>query len=214
MMKDFYKKFEPNVEKVMNARQEHKTGERLLGTDPKSGRPVFVKIGRFGPVVQIGAADDKEKPRFAQIPKDKKMDSITLEEAMTLFALPRTLGTVGGQEVTVGNGRYGAYVLCNGQYASLPKDEDPLTVTLETAIRLLDEKKDKERQRHIKTFSEKEGLEVLNGRYGPYIAFDGKNYRLPRNLQGKAAELTLEECMKVIEETPEKKETRKVRVKK
>ena len=214
MMKDFYKKFEPNVEKVMNARQEHKTGERLLGTDPKSGRPVFVKIGRFGPVVQIGAADDKEKPRFAQIPKDKKMDSITLEEAMTLFALPRTLGTVGGQEVTVGNGRYGAYVLCNGQYASLPKDEDPLTVTLETAIRLLDEKKDKERQRHIKTFSEKEGLEVLNGRYGPYIAFDGKNYRLPRNLQGKAAELTLEECMKVIEETPEKKETRKVHVKK
>ncbi len=214
MMKDFYKKFEPNVEKVMNARQEHKTGERQLGTDPKSGRPVFVKIGRFGPVVQMGTADDNEKPRFAQLPKDKKMDSITLDEALSLFALPRTLGTLGGKEVTVGNGRYGAYILYNGQYTSLPKGEDPMTVTLETAIKLLDEKKETERKRHIKTFEEKEGLEVLNGRYGPYITFDGKNYRLPRAMQSRAAELTLEECMKVIEETPEKKETRSTRAKK
>ena len=214
MMKDFYKKFEPTVEKVMNARQEHKTGERELGTDPKSGRPVFVKIGRFGPVVQIGAADDNLKPRFAQLPKDKRMDNITLDEALSLFALPRTLGTVGGQEVTVGNGRYGAYILCNGQYTSLPKGEDPMTVTLETAIRLLDEKKEAERKRHIKTFDEKEGLEILNGRYGPYITFDGKNYRIPRAMQPKAAELTLEECMKVIEETPEPKKPRSSRAKK
>ncbi len=214
MMKDFYKKFEPNVEKVMNTRQEHKTGERELGTDPKSGKPVFVKIGRFGPVVQIGAADDNDKPRFAQMPKDKKMDSITLEEALSLFTLPRTLGMYYGREVTVGSGRYGAYILCNGEYTSLPKDEDPLTVTLETAEKLIEEKKETERKRHIKAFEEKEGLEILNGRYGPYITYDGRNYRLPRNMHARAAELTLEECMKVIEETPEKKETKKVRAKK
>ena len=214
MMKDFYAKFEPNVEKVMNTRQEHKTGERELGTDPKSGKPVFVKIGRFGPVIQIGAADDNDKPRFAQVPKDKKMDSITLDEALALFTLPRTLGMYYGREVTVGSGRYGAYILCNGEYTSLPKTEDPLTVTLETAEKLIEEKKETELKRHIKTFEEKEGLEVLNGRYGPYITYDGKNYRLPRNMHARAAELTLEECMKVIEETPEKKETKRVRAKK
>lgn len=214
MMKDFYNKFEPNVKQVINSRQEHKAGERELGIDPKSGRPVFVKIGRFGPVVQIGSAEDKEKPRFAQIPKDKRMDNITLEEALGLFGLPRTIGVLDGSAVTIGTGRYGAYILHNQKYTSLPKEEDPMTVTLETAIKLLEEKKKQERERHIKTFDGDEKMEVLNGRYGPYIAYNGKNYRLPRNMHQKAAELTFEQCMKIVEEAASKKDTKKVRAKK
>lgn len=214
MMKDFYKKFEPNVKQVMNARQEHKAGERELGTDPKTGKPVFVKIGRFGPVVQIGTADDSEKPRFAQLPKDKRMESITLEEALGLFALPRTIGVLDGSAVVIGTGRYGAYILHNKQYTSLPKEEDPMTVTLETAIKVLEDKKKQEKQRHIKSFEEDEKMEVLNGRYGPYIAYDGKNYRLPRNMHQKAAELTFEECKKIVSEAPVKSEAKKARAKK
>ena len=121
MLKDFYKGFEPTVEKTMNAREEHKAGERELGTDPKTGRPVFVKIGRFGPVVQIGTAEDKEKPRFAQLPKDKGMNTITLEEALELFKLPRTLGEYEGSEVIIGTGRFGPYILHKKKYVSIPK---------------------------------------------------------------------------------------------
>lgn len=214
MMKNFYKDFEPNVEKVMNARQEHKTGEREIGTDPTSGKPVFVKIGRFGPVIQIGTAEDEEKPRFAQMPKDKKMESITLEEALELFRLPRTVGVIDGSAVTIGTGRYGAYILHNKEYTSLPKEEDPLTVTLETVIKVLQDKKEKDQQRHIKKFEEDENMEVLNGRYGPYVAYDGKNYRLPRNLQQKAAELTYEQCKQIIEETPVKTTAKRGRAQK
>lgn len=137
MMKQFDKSFEPTVEKVMNARSEHKAGERELGTDPASGKPVFVKIGRFGPVVQIGSADDKEKPRFSQLPADKSIETITLEEALELFKLPRTLGKFEGLTVTVGAGRFGPYVLHNKKYVSLPKEEDPMTISLETAIELI-----------------------------------------------------------------------------
>ncbi len=204
MMKDFDKKFEPVVDKVLNARQEHKAGEREIGIDPKSGKPVFVKIGRFGPVVQIGSAEDAEKPRFAQLPKDKLMDELTLEEALELFRLPRTLGSLDGEEITIGTGRFGAYVLYNKQYISLPKDEDPMAITLETAVALINERKNQEQQRHIKSFDEDAKMEVLNGRYGPYIAYDGTNYRLPRNLHARAAELTYEECKKVVDETPVK----------
>ncbi len=140
MMKSFDKEFEPQVDKVMNSRQEHKAGEREIGIDPKSGKPVFVKIGRFGPVVQIGSADDVEKPRFAQMPKDKTMDSLTLEEALELFRLPRELGEYEGEKIVIGMGRFGAYVLYNKQYVSLPKDADPLTITLDEAIVLIEEK--------------------------------------------------------------------------
>ncbi len=204
MMKDFDKGFEPVVEKVMNARQEHKAGEREIGIDPESNKPVFVKIGRFGPVVQIGSAEDKEKPRFAQLPKDKTMDSISLEDALELFRLPRTIGVIEGSEVTIGSGRYGAYILHNKQYTSLPKDANPLTITLDEAVKVLEEKKTQEQQRHIKTFEEDDKLEVLNGRYGPYIAYDGSNYRLPRNLHAKAADLTYDECKKIVDEAAEK----------
>ena len=202
MMKSFDKEFEPQVDKVMNSRQEHKAGEREIGIDPKSGKPVFVKIGRFGPVVQIGSADDAEKPRFAQMPKDKTMDSLTLEEALELFRLPRELDEYEGEKIVIGMGRFGAYVLYNKQYVSLPKDADPLTITLDEAIVLIEEKKSQEQQRHIKTFEEDAMMEVLNGRYGPYISYDGQNYRLPKQFHARAAELTYEECKRIVDETP------------
>ena len=198
MLKDFYKRFEPTVEKTMNAREEHKAGERQLGKEPKTGKPVFVKIGRFGPVVQIGTAEDQEKPRFAQLPKDKGLNTITLEEALELFKLPRTLGEYNGSDVIIGAGRFGPYVLHNKKYVSLPKDEDPMSITLETAISLIQEKAQQEQQSHLKVFAEDPKLEVKSGRYGPYLAYDGKNYRLPKAMHAKAAELTLAECMDVI----------------
>lgn len=202
MMKSFDKEFEPQVDKVMNSRQEHKAGEREIGIDSKSGKPVFVKIGRFGPVVQIGSADDAEKPRFAQMPKDKTMDSLTLEEALELFRLPRELDEYEGEKIVIGMGRFGAYVLYNKQYVSLPKDADPLTITLDEAVVLIEEKKSQEQQRHIKTFEEDAMMEVLNGRYGPYISYDGQNYRLPKPFHARAAELTYEECKRIVDETP------------
>lgn len=204
MMKDFYKGFEPTVDKAMNIRAEHKAGERELGKDPKSGKPVYVKIGRFGPVVQIGSADDQEKPRFAQLQSGLSMETITLDEAMELFKLPRDLGKFEGSTVTIGAGRFGPYVHHNKQYVSLPKGTDPLTISLDGAIALIQEKRLQEAKRHIKSFDEQPELEVLNGRYGPYIAYKGKNYRMPKAMHERAAELTLEECMAVVESTPKK----------
>ena len=198
MLKDFYKDFEPAVEDTMNSRQEHKAGERQLGADPKTGRPVFVKIGRFGPVVQIGTADDQEKPLFAQLPKEQSMETITLDEALELFKLPRTLGSYEGMTVTIGTGRFGPYVLHDRKFTSLPKDEDPMTITLEKAIELINEKRQQETKKHLKFFMEDPKLEILNGRYGPYLVYDGKNFRLPKSMHEKVADLTYEECMKII----------------
>ena len=205
MMKHFYKSFDPNVEKTMNARQEHKAGERQIGIDPKSGRPVFVKIGRFGPVVQIGSAEDNEKPQFAQLPSDKSMETLTMEEAMDLFKLPRTIGDLEGSPVTIGTGRFGPYILHQKKYTSLPKDTDPMTITLEEAIALIKEKRQQDEKRHLKTFEEDSKLEIINGRYGPYIAYDGKNFRLPKNMYQRASELTYDECMKIINSSAKKR---------
>ena len=202
MMRHFDNEFEPTVDKVMNARSEHKAGERKLGDDPKSGHPVFVKIGRYGPVVQIGTADDEEKPRFAQLPADKSMETITLDEALELFKLPRTVGEFEGKNVTIGAGRFGPYVLHDKKYVSIPKDEDPLALTLERAIELIEGKRKAEEERHLKQFDEDPKLEVLNGRYGPYIVYDGKNYRIPRDLHSKAAELSYEQCMDIVNNPP------------
>ena len=198
MLKGFYKDFEPVVEDTMNSRQEHKAGERQLGADPKTGRPVFVKIGRFGPVVQIGTAEDQEKPQFAQLPKELSIETITLDEALELFKLPRTLGSYEGMTVTIGTGRFGPYVLHDRKFTSLPKDEDPMTITLEKAIELINEKRQQETKKHLKFFMEDPKLEILNGRYGPYLTYDGKNYRLPKSMHEKVADLTYEECMKII----------------
>ena len=198
MMHSFYKEFEPTVERTINSREKHKTGERVLGKDPKSGKPVFVKIGRFGPVVQIGTADDNEKPTFAQMPKDKSIETITLEEALELFKLPREVGDYHGKPVTIGAGRFGPYILFDRKYTSVPKGVDPMSITLDEAIELIQEKQQEEKRKHLKTFAEDPKLEVLDGRYGPYLAYDGKNYRLPKSMHEKAAELTLEDCMKII----------------
>ena len=154
MMKDFYGDFEPEVEKTLNAKSEHKVGERLLGTDPQSGKPVFVKIGRFGPVVQIGTAEDEEKPRFAQMKNGQSLETITLEEALELFKLPRDLGTFENTTVSIGTGRFGPYVLHNKKYVSLPKGSDPMSVTLQEAIKLIIEKRQAEVERHLRKFEE------------------------------------------------------------
>ena len=198
MMNSFYKDFEPTVEKTINARSEHKAGERELGVDPRTKKPVYVKIGRFGPVVQIGKADDKEKPQFAHMPKELSMEAITLEQALELFKLPRMLGEYEGEPVTIGAGRFGPYILHAGKYTSLPKGTNPMTVTIADAVRLIDDKRKAETQKHIKTFDEDPKLEVLNGRYGPYLVYDGKNYRMPKSMHDRAKQLTYEECMKVI----------------
>jgi len=198
MMNGFYKDFEPTIEKTLNARSEHKAGERQLGNDPRTKKPVFVKIGRFGPVVQIGSAEDKDKPQFAHLPKEMSMDSLTLEQALELFRLPRMLGEYEGEPVTVGAGRFGPYVLHDGKYVSLPKGTNPLAVTIADAVKLIDEKRKQDTQKHMKTFEEDPKLEVMNGRYGPYLVYDGKNFRLPKSMHDRAKQLTYDECMKIV----------------
>ena len=164
-----------------------------------------MKIGRFGPVVQIGSAEDEEKPRFSQLPADKSMETLTLEDALELFKLPRTIGEYEGSPVVIGAGRFGPYILHRKKYVSLPKEEDPMTVTLDTAIMLIDEKRQQEQQRHIKKFEEDAELEIMNGRYGPYIIYQGQNYRMPKSMHPKAAELTYEQCMEIVNAASAKK---------
>ena len=205
MMKDFYTTFEPVVEKTMNIRSEHRVGERQVGVEPSTGKPVFVKIGRFGPVVQIGSADDKEKPRFAQIPSDKSMESITLDDALELFKLPREIGIFEGEKVVIGTGRFGPYVLHHKKYVSLPKDADPMSITLDEAVTLIKNKRQQEQQRHIKLFLNDSKLEILNGRYGPYIAYDGANYRIPKPMINDVASMSYEQCMEIVNNAKPKK---------
>ena len=194
----FYKLFHPVVESALALRLEHKVGERVLGTDPKSGRPVSVKIGRFGPLVQIGTPEDTEKPLFASLLKGQSMSTITLEEALKLFDLPRTLGDFEGKTVVVGIGRFGPYIRHDGKYVSLPKEFTPQGVSLEDAIILIQQKREQESQRLIKKFDEDDELELLNGRFGPYIAYKKKNYKLPKG--SEPASLTFADCMKVVED--------------
>lgn len=194
----FYKLFHPVVESALALRLEHKVGERVLGTDPKSGRPVSVKIGRFGPLVQIGTPEDAEKPLFASLLKGQSMSTITLEEALKLFDLPRTLGDFEGKTVVVGIGRFGPYIRHDGKYVSLPKEFTPQGVSLEDAIILIQQKREQESQRLIKKFDEDDELELLNGRFGPYIAYKKKNYKLPKG--SEPASLTFADCMKIVED--------------
>ena len=199
---EFYKDFDPLIEQAMTAKQEYKVGERVLGTDPASGRPVSVKIGRFGPVVQVGSASDAEKPRFAQLQKGQSIDTITLEEALALFALPRTLGEYEGSPIVVNVGRFGPYVQLGKQYVSLPSGTDPMALTLEEGIDLIEKKRQFEQQRQIKTFAENPEVEILNGRYGPYIAMGGKNYKIPTGTDPTSLDLAA--CMAIIEKAAEK----------
>ena len=193
--------FEPLVDRAMSDKPEHKVGERVLGIDPESGRQVSAKIGRYGAIVQIGTVNDEEKPRFAQLKKGQTIDSITLEEALSLCALPRTLGELDGEEVSVGSGRFGAYIRQGKTYVSLPASFDPLTVTLEEAQQLLSAREEQQANRHIKSFDEDPDLQVLNGRYGPYISSHGTNYRLPKGVNPE--ELTFEACQDIIAKAAE-----------
>ena len=185
----FYKIFHPIVEAATSVRMEHKVGERELGIDPKSGKPVFVKIGRYGPVVQIGVArtdDGKEeeaKPRFATLMKGQSIETITLEEALRLFDLPRTIGEYNGKEMVAAVGRFGPFIRYEGKFVSIPKTLNPLTITSEEAIELIEEKKRKDEQRFVKKFAEEPELEILQGRFGPYISYKGKNHRIPKTVE-------------------------------
>lgn len=209
MMDSFYKGFHPLVDKTMNTKTEHKVGERILGTDPASGKPVSVKIGRFGPVIQIGSADDEEKPRFAQLTKGLSMETITLEEALDSFKLPRSLGDYEGKVVVVGVGRFGPYVRHDKMFVSIPKGTDPMEITLDEAVELIKNKVDAQEKRFIKSFDANPDLQVLNGRYGPYISYQKKNYKIPGNVE--PADLDLEACLKIIESQKDKTEMRKTK---
>lgn len=195
---DFYKVFHPIVEETLNMRTEHKAGERILGTDPKTGRQVSVKIGRYGPMAQIGTQDDEDKPLFASLQKTQSLETITFEETLKLFELPRNIGEFREKEVVIGVGRFGPYIRHNNKFVSLPKEVDPLEIKLDEAIVLIEDKEKKDREKLIKTFDEEPDLQVLNGRYGPYIKFEKANFKIPKGTDPK--ELTLEECKKIIEE--------------
>lgn len=198
----FYEKFSPSVNNAMTLKNEHKVGERILGTDPMSGKPVSVKIGRYGPIVQIGSADDEDKPRFAQMKKGQTIETITLEEALELFRLPRTLGEFEGTEVSVGTGRFGPYIRHDKFYVSLGGVADPLTITLDEAIRMILSKRESESRKVLKSFPDNPEIEVMNGRYGAYIAYQGSNYKIPKSVDPSA--LTEEECQEIIRKQLEK----------
>lgn len=204
---DFYKVFHPIVEETAQMRTEHKVGERVLGVDPKSGRQVSVKIGRYGALAQIGTPDEEEKPRFASLQKTQSIETISLEEALKLFELPRQLGAFRDKEVTVAIGRFGPYVRHDNKFVSIPKDADPMSISLEEAIALIEEKERKDREKIIKTFEEEPALQVLNGRYGPYISFEKTNYKIPKKFTPQ--ELTLEECRQIIADSGKKEKPTK-----
>ncbi len=201
IIEDFYKDFH---EKVQNTTETSKrySGERLLGTDPKSGNNVYVKIGRYGPMVQIGETSDEEKPKFAGLLKGQSVQDITLEEALKLFDFPKKLGEYENDEVVLGIGRFGPYVRNNKKFYSVPKEEDLHALTLEKAIEIIKLKKAGDKNANILEFK-KEGIQVLKGRYGPYIKASGKNYRIPKTYEPE--KLTLEDCKEIMQKAATKK---------
>ncbi len=214
----FYNLFHPIVEETTQMRIEHKVGERVLGVDPRTGRQVSVKIGRYGAMAQIGTQEEEEKPLFASLQKSQSIENITLEETLKLFELPRNLGAFREKDIVIGVGRFGPYIRHNDKFVSLPKDVDPLEIELEEAIELIEAKEKKDREKIILTFEEEPELQVLNGRYGPYIAFKKSNYKIPK--KRKPEELSLEDCRTIIADAdkgkdanPEKK-TKKAEAKK
>lgn len=206
MLQKFYQPFHKDVLKTIEE-SERSTGERVLGTDPKTGKKVIVRIGRFGPLVQIGEQDDEEKPIYAKMPKNKSIQTITLEEALNLFQLPKVLGKHNGKEVIVNIGRFGPYVMYDGTFASIPKDEDPHTITLERAIELITAKQENAQSKIIQSFDE-EGIQVLNGRYGPYISYNKKNYKIPKDKDPKS--LTLADIITIMGDDFKKSELAEV----
>ncbi len=208
MIDAFYKPFHAKVEKSL-ATSIKKTGERQLGKDPETGEPVMVRIGKYGPFVQLGDSSKDEKPRFASLLKGQLIETITLEEALELFKLPRTVGDFEGKDLIVGVGRFGPYVRHNNKFFSLKKEtDDPLTINKSRAIELIEEKREIEKKRIIKSFPNDPDLKVLIGRYGPYISYKKKNFRIPRKNEPES--LTFEDCLRIIEEG-QKKERQKAK---
>ncbi|MDR2622116.1 MAG: DNA topoisomerase I, partial [Dysgonamonadaceae bacterium] len=199
---NFYELFHPVVQAVSASKSELRVGERLLGTDPKTGKQVSVKIGRFGPFVQIGSAEDEAKPQFASLTKGQSIETIALEEALTLFNLPRRVGELEGKPIDAAIGRFGPYLKYNGTFVTIPKGYDPHHITVEEAEKLIAEKKEKEAKKHIKSFPEDDKIQILNGRFGPYISYDKTNYKIPKG--AVPAELTYEETVKIINDAPAK----------
>lgn len=193
----FYKNFHPVVDNALSMRLEHKVGERQLGIDPVSGKPVSVKIGRFGPLVQVGEGDKDEKPRFASLLKGQSVQTITLEDALKLFDFPRLIGEYEGEDVTVAIGRFGPYIKHAGAFTSIPKDIAPEEITIDQAIELINEKRAEAKKRIVKTFDEDPDVQILNGRYGIYIACGKNNYKIPKTVADPAS-LSLEECREII----------------
>ena len=213
MIDDFYNPFKKDVENTIET-AERISGERELGVDPVSGKPVIARMGRYGPMVQIGAQDDEEKPRFAKLKTTQSIETINLEEAMDLFRLPRNLGQFENQDVVINIGRFGPYIAHDSKFYSLNKEFDPYSISLEEAIPIVEEKRKAKEERTIKIF-EKEKIQLLRGPYGPYIKQGLRNYKLPKEKQETAADLTIEEVKAIIEEAkanppkrvPKKKKT-------
>ncbi len=202
MIERFYHPFHSRVDSATQTAERSK-GEKVLGEDPESGKPVSVKIGRFGPIAQIGQATDEEKPRFASLLKGQSLETITLEEALDLFRLPRNIGVFEEDELVIGVGKYGPYVRHKSKFYSLAKTDDPYAIQEKRAIEIIREKRTQDENRNIKQFDEEPGLQILNGRYGPYITFQKKNYRIPKGK--KPEELSLEDCREIIKKAGSKK---------
>jgi DNA topoisomerase-1 len=213
MIKDFYKPFHNEVQETLE-NAERASGERILGTDPKTGKQILVRVGRFGPLAQIGeSGNEDDKPKFASLLKHQSLESITLEEALDLFKLPRTVGMFEDKEVVIGIGRFGPYIRHDGKFTSIKKsdEEDPMTITLDRSIELIKIKRQADIDKFIKTFPEDETVQVLNGRWGPYIKIEKKNFKIPKDVAPES--LTLEECIKISKNQP-KKGARKPKAKK
>ena len=193
----FYESFHPGIDEAMNMRLERKVGERQLGVDPVSGKPVSVKIGRFGPLVQLGEGDSDEKPQFASLQKGQSIATITLEEALKLFDLPRNLGKFEDEDVVVAVGRFGPYIKHANKFVSIPKGVSPTAITLEEAQDLIVEKRDADSKKVVKIFDEDPDMQILNGRYGIYICYKKDNYKIPRSIK-EPENLTLQECLEIV----------------
>jgi DNA topoisomerase-1 len=198
MLNEFYKPFHEDVANTLE-KAERVKGERLLGEDPETGKPIVARMGRYGPMIQIGKAEDEEKPRFAKLKATQSIETITLPEAMELFRLPRNLGMFEGQEVTVNIGRFGPYAQHDKKFYSLKKEMDPYTVELDEVAPLIVEKRAAKDERTIKVF-EKEKIQILKGPYGPYIKQGLRNYKIPKERIDHAAEITVEEAKAIIED--------------
>lgn len=199
---DFYQRFHPEVERATHERPAQRVGQRILGVQPSTGLQVSVSIGRYGPMAQLGTAEDAEKPRFASLQKGQSLETITLEEALALFDLPKNIGEYEGEVMTVAVGRFGPYVRHAGKFYSLPKDTDPLSCTAEQAIEIIREKRESEEKSLLKSFAEDPDLSIRTGRFGPYLKYKSDNYKLPKDVD--PASMSYDDCMKLIAETPAK----------